>query len=80
MRIAINRIKKWWRKTRKFKGYFVFTGLYMMRLISVLQMNMLPFILPRLRELMKLRKFIKRWIGMFPIECDAEYGIAGCRL
>jgi len=33
-----------------------------------------PFILPRLTRLMKLRKYHKKMDWNVPIECDAEYG------
>ena len=74
MRIAINRIKKWVEKDPAIQQVFRFHGSVHDEIDVSIKNEYVPFILPRLTRLMKLRKYhdSQKWI--VPIECDAEYG------
>ena len=74
MRIAINRIKKWVEKDPQIQRVFRFHGSVHDEIDISIKNEYVPFILPRLTRLMKLRKYHKKMDWNVPIECDAEYG------
>ena len=74
MRIAINRIKKWIEKDPAIQQVFRFHGSVHDEIDVTIKNEYIPFILPRLTRLMKLRKYHEQQKWIVPIECDAEYG------
>jgi hypothetical protein len=74
MRIAINRIKKWIEKDPDIQQVFRFHGSVHDEIDVAIKNEYIPFILPRLTRLMKLRKYHDNMKWIVPIECDAEYG------
>lgn len=74
MRIAINRIKKWVEKDPDIQRVFRFHGSVHDEIDVSIKNEYVPFVLPRLTRLMKLRKYHETMNWIVPIECDAEYG------
>jgi hypothetical protein len=74
MRIAINRIKKWVENDPDIQSVFRFHGSVHDEIDVSIKNEYIPFILPRLTRLMKLRKYHEQMQWTVPIECDAEYG------
>jgi len=74
MRIAINRIKKWVEKDPDVQRVFRFHGSVHDEIDVAIKNEYVPFVLPRLTRLMKLRKYHEQMSWPVPIECDAEYG------
>lgn len=74
MRIAINRIKKWVEKDPDIQKVFRFHGSVHDEIDVAIKNEYVPFILPRLTRLMKLRKYHDNMKWIVPIECDTEYG------
>ena len=74
MRIAINRIKLWVSKDPDIQKVFRFHGSVHDEIDVTIKNEYVPFVLPRLTRLMKLRKYHENMKWVVPIECDAEYG------
>lgn len=74
MRIAINRIKKWVEKDPEIQKVFRFHGSVHDEIDVSIKNEYVPFVLPRLTRLMKLRKYHENMGWIVPVECDAEYG------
>lgn len=74
MRLAINRIRKWVLSNPDIQKVFRFHGSVHDEIDVSIKNEYIPFILPRLTRLMKLRKLYERFKWPVPIECDAEYG------
>jgi DNA polymerase I-like protein with 3'-5' exonuclease and polymerase domains len=74
MRIAINRIKAWINKDPDIQKVFRFHGSVHDEIDISIKNEYVPFILPRLTRLMKLRKYHEKMGWVVPIETDAEYG------
>ncbi len=74
MRIALNRLRKWVESDPLVQSVFrLHTSVHDEVDFSV-KNEYVPFILPRVTRLMKLRKYHKQMKWLVPIECDAEYG------
>jgi len=74
MRIALNRIKKWVERDPGVQAVFRLHGSVHDEIDVSIKNEYIPFVLPRLTRLMKLRKYHEREGWIVPIECDAEYG------
>jgi DNA polymerase I-like protein with 3'-5' exonuclease and polymerase domains len=74
MRIALNRIKKWIERDPGVQAVFRLHGSVHDEIDVSIKNEYIPFVLPRLTRLMKLRKYHEREGWIVPIECDAEYG------
>jgi len=74
MRIALNRLRMWVENDPEISSIFrLHTSVHDEVDFSV-KNEYIPFILPRVTRLMKLRKYHTQMNWMVPIECDAEYG------
>src|SRR5579863_1018481 len=74
MRIALNRLRKWVESDIQISSVFrLHTSVHDEVDFSV-KNEYIPFILPRVTRLMKLRKYHEQMKWQVPIECDAEYG------
>ena len=74
MRIAINRLRLWVESDPMISSIFrLHTSVHDEVDFSV-KNEYIPFILPRVTRLMKLRKYHTQMNWLVPIECDAEYG------
>jgi DNA polymerase I-like protein with 3'-5' exonuclease and polymerase domains len=74
MRIALNRLRKWVESDPLIQSVFrLHTSVHDEVDFSV-KNEYVPFILPRVTRLMKLRKYHEQMKWQVPIECDAEYG------
>jgi DNA polymerase I-like protein with 3'-5' exonuclease and polymerase domains len=74
MRIALNRLRKWVESDPFIQSVFrLHTSVHDEVDFSV-KNEYVPFILPRVTRLMKLRKYHEQMKWQVPIECDAEYG------
>jgi DNA polymerase I-like protein with 3'-5' exonuclease and polymerase domains len=74
MRIALNRIRMWVMKDPLVQQVFRLHGSVHDEIDLSIKNEYVPFILPRLTRLMKLRKYHEQMKWPVPIECDAEYG------
>lgn len=74
MRIALNRIRLWAMSDPDIQKVFRLHGSVHDEIDVSIKNEYVPFVLPRLTRLMKLRKYHKRMNWPVGIECDAEYG------
>jgi DNA polymerase I-like protein with 3'-5' exonuclease and polymerase domains len=74
MRIALNRIRIWVLSDPAIQSVFRLHGSVHDEIDPSIKNEYVPFILPRLTRLMKLRKYHEKMGWKVPIECDAEYG------
>lgn len=74
MRIALNRLRQWVETDIQISSIFrLHTSVHDEVDFSV-KNEYIPFIMPRVTRLMKLRKYHEQMKWQVPIECDAEYG------
>ena len=74
MRIALNRIRIWVLSDPQIQRVFRLHGSVHDEIDISIKNEYVPFILPRLTRLMKLRKYHQKMNWPVPIETDAEYG------
>ena len=74
MRIALNRIRLWVASDPDVQKVFRLHGSVHDEIDISIKNEYVPFVLPRLTRLMKLRKYHEKMGWRVPIECDAEYG------
>ena len=74
MRIALNRIRRWVMSDPNIQAVFRLHGSVHDEIDVSIKNEYVPFVLPRLSRLMKLRKYHASMKWPVPIECDAEYG------
>lgn len=74
MRIALNRIRLWVMGDPDVQKVFRLHGSVHDEIDISIKNEYVPFVLPRLTRLMKLRKYHKQMKWPVPVECDAEYG------
>jgi hypothetical protein len=74
MRIALNRIRMWVLSDPDVQQVFRLHGSVHDEIDVSIKNEYVPFVLPRLTRLMKLRKYHAKMQWPVPVECDAEYG------
>lgn len=74
MRIALNRIRLWVLSDPGIQQVFRLHGSVHDEIDISIKNEYMPFVLPRLTRLMKLRKYHTKMKWPVPVECDAEYG------
>lgn len=74
MRIALNRIRIWVQSDPDVQQVLRLHGSVHDEIDVSIKNEYVPFVLPRLTRLMKLRKYHEKMKWAVPIECDAEYG------
>lgn len=74
MRIALNRLRKWVESDPFISSIFRLHTTVHDEVDFSVKNEYIPFILPRVTRLMKLRKYHTQMKWEVPIECDAEYG------
>lgn len=74
MRIALNRIRLWVLGDPDVQQVFRLHGSVHDEIDVSIKNEYMPFVLPRLTRLMKLRKYHEKMKWVVPIETDAEYG------
>jgi len=74
MRIALNRIRMWVLSDPDVQKVFRLHGSVHDEIDVSIKNEYVPFVLPRLTRLMKLRKYHTQMKWIVPAECDAEYG------
>jgi hypothetical protein len=74
MRIALNRIRLWVLGDPDVQQVFRLHGSVHDEIDVSIKNQYVPFVLPRLTRLMKLRKYHEKMKWVVPIETDAEYG------
>jgi hypothetical protein len=74
MRLALNRIRLWVLSDPEIQQVFRLHGSVHDEIDVSIKNEYMPFVLPRLTRLMKLRKYHAKMKWPVPIECDAEYG------
>jgi len=74
MRMALNRIRNWVESDPLIQAIFHLNGSVHDEIDFIVKNEYVPFVLPRLTRLMKMRKMHERLKWPVPIESDAEYG------
>jgi DNA polymerase I-like protein with 3'-5' exonuclease and polymerase domains len=74
MRMALNRIRKWVESDPLIQAVFHLHCSVHDEIDFIVKNEYVPFILPRITRLMKLRTLHEKMKWPVPIECDAEYG------
>jgi DNA polymerase I-like protein with 3'-5' exonuclease and polymerase domains len=74
MRMAINRIRKWVESDPLIQSVFHLHCSVHDEIDFIVKNEYVPFVLPRVTRLMKLRKLHEKMNWTVPIESDAEYG------
>jgi DNA polymerase I-like protein with 3'-5' exonuclease and polymerase domains len=74
MRIAVNRIRMWVLSDPDVQKVFRLHGSVHDEIDASIKNEYVPFVLPRLTRLMKLRKYHAQMKWPVPVEADAEYG------
>ena len=76
MRISLNRIRAWTLKDPAIQTIF---RLYLSvhdEIDFAVKNEYVPFVIPRIMRMMKLRKYHEKMNWRVPIECDCEYGLS----
>jgi len=74
MRISLNRIRQWALKDPMVQCILRLHSSIHDEIIFAVKNEYVPFVIPRITRLMKLRKYHTKMGWKVPIECDCEYG------
>jgi DNA polymerase I-like protein with 3'-5' exonuclease and polymerase domains len=74
MRIALNRLRRWVESDPQISAIFRLHTTVHDEVDFSVKNEYVPFVVPRVTRLMKLRKYHEQMKWRVPIECDAEYG------